>query len=423
MLNQIKNDERLSRRIRIPAVAGFLLLLLLMTWITLRAGFASLLYAYAARLNESAAANAAVNLSPRDAQAHYIRGAVLEARQDLRGAAVEYTQAVSLRPHDYVLWIALARARELNGDMAGAVAAARQAVSQAPFYAQPHWQLGNLLIRAGNHDDGFSELRLAVKSNPSLLPAVIDLASHFAENKPDYFLQAIQPRSPEEYKALAEYFGKRGQAADAIAMFRAAGAGAERERRSYLEALIAAKQFKEAFALWTKETKPDGEKSPVLHDPGFEQGSDLDEPGFGWRAKNKSQGFLLSLDGSNPKEGKWSAAVEFKGESDPGQAVISQLVLIEPRARYELHFAARTESLVSGGLPYLTVTDAGNQEVLGQTPGFPQTSGGWHDYTIDFTAPNALAAIQIELRRQSCSNSPCPIFGRLWLDDFSIRRL
>ena len=139
----------------------FLLVLFFLIWTTVRAGFASLLYTFAARANQPAAANDAVNLSPRDAQAHYTRGALLEAEQDMRGAALEYAEAVSLRPRDNFLWLALARARELNGDRPGAIAAANEAVARAPFYAQPHWQMGNLLVRAKLYDGGFGELRLA----------------------------------------------------------------------------------------------------------------------------------------------------------------------------------------------------------------------------------------------------------------------
>lgn len=419
MLSQIGPDTS-RRKLPTAALSGFLVLLVLLIWSTGRAGFASLLYAYAAKANQAAAANAAVGLSPGDAQAHYIRGAVLEAKEDLPAAVAEYSRAVSLRPRDSVLWLALAHARELNGDMPGAIGAATEAVSRAPFYAPPHWQLGNLLIRAGHHNVGFSELRLAAESDPELLPAVIDLAWHLAGDKGEYVLQAIQPRSPVAYKALAEYFKKRGQVPAAIAMFRAAGGAAEQERRSYIETLVSAKQFKDAFSLWAMRhpVDPDG---PMMSDPGFEQGSDLDEPGFGWRAQNKAPGFSISLDALNPKEGKWSVAVEFKGESDPAEPIISQLVLIASRARYQLHFAARSEGLVSGGEPYLSIIDAGSQQALGQTAAFPQT-GGWHDYTIDFTAPETAAAIQITVRRQ-CSKSPCPIFGRLWLDDFSLRRL
>jgi hypothetical protein len=158
-----------------------------------------------------------------------------------------------------------------------------------------------------------------------------------------------------------------------------------------------------------------------MSDGSFEDGSDLEEPGFGWRSQNKASGFALSLDGVNPKAGKWSLAAAFNGESDPAQPVISQLVMIEPRTHYQLHFVARTEELVSGGLPYVSVTDASTQQVLAQTAVF-STSSGWLDYTVDFTAPDNSNAIQVTLRRESCSKAPCPAFGRLWLDNFYLNR-
>lgn len=393
-----------------------ILILLLLIWTSGRAGLANLLYARATRANQLAPANAAVNFSPRDAQAHYTRGALLEARRDFRGATLEFTQAVSLRAHDNFLWLALARARELNGDRPGAIAAANEAVSRAPFYAQPHWQLGNLLIRAGRYDVAFGELRLAAESDPSLLPAVIDLAWRFSGGKTDYVIRAIQPRSPESYQALADYFSKHGESSAAAAMLGAAGDPADPSRRAYIATLIAARDFRTAFTLWSKHHPP-SPGGPMMSDGGFDEGSDLEEPGFGWRAQPEAKGFTLSLDGVNPKAGKWSIAVTFNGESDPAQPVISQLVLIEPRAHYQLHFAARSEELVSGGLPYVSVTEASTQAQLGQTPAFPRNSG-WLDYTIDLAAPDNATAIQITVRRQPCSNTPCPAFGRLWLDGF-----
>jgi hypothetical protein len=48
---------------------------------------------------------------------------------------------------------------------------------------------------------------------------------------------------------------------------------------------------------------------------------------------------------------------------------------------------------------------------------------GWHDYLIDFTSGDSTSAIQINLLRQLCSKSPCPIFGRLWLDGFSFIKI
>ena len=400
------------------------ILFLLLIWLAARAGFASLLSTYAVTSNQLAAANAAVRLSSADPEAHYVRGAILEAGGDLRAAIAEYNEAILRRPDDYVLWLSLARALELNGQAPMAIGAARQATQLAPYYAQPHWQLGNILVRAGRPEEGFGELRLAGASNPRLLPPIIDLAWQLSGNV-HFVLQAVQPSTPEAYQALAEYFKKRGQVADTIAVLRSAGSLAEDYRRRYVDELLTAKRFADAYALWSigQPLANEGNAGgPIMSDPGFEHERRLDEPGFGWRTESKAQTVTLSLEPANPKEGKSSLRVEFSGDSDPGTQIISQLVMVEPNKHYQLRFAVRTEDIVSGGLPRVAVLDADSKEILGQTNAFPQALSTWQDYSIDFNSKQTTSAILISLQRERCSQSPCPIFGRLWLDNFSLKK-
>lgn len=421
MLTKVRSDKESQHTMQTARAAGLLLILLFLIWSASRAGFASLLSTYAARTNQPAAADAAVSLSPSDADAHQIRGAILEGNDDLAAAVEEYTQAVRLRSRDYVLWLNLAHARELNGDTDGAIAAAGQAVQWAPYYAQTHWQMGNLLVRAGRLDQGFSELRRAGESNPALLPSIIDLAWQMSSGNAEYVMKAIAPNRPDAYIALAEYFKKRGKVSEAISMISAAGSAAENDRRRYLAELISAKRFQDAHSLWSFAHPADPNGPLLKNDPGFEQENDLDEPGFGWRAQ-RVPGVALSLDAANPQEGKSSLRIDFKGESAAGLPIITQLVLVQPGTHYQLHFAARTEELVSGGLPGVTIVAAGSGQPLGQSGAFPLTSNGWRDYTVDFTVPETTSAIQIVLQLEQCSRTPCPIFGRLWLDNFSLKK-
>ena len=413
--------------LRVAIAVVLLLLFLFLIWHSARAGCSSLLSAYAERSGLLAAADAAANLSPGDPDAHAARGAVLEANGDLSGAIAEYTQAASLRPEDFALWLSLARVRELNGNTPLAIAAARQAVPLAPWYAQPHWQLGNLLVRAGQREDGFAQLRLAGASDPSLLPAIIDLAWQLSRGDVQYVLQAVQPRTTAAYLSLAEHFRKRDRVSDAIAMLRSAGTAAEDYKRRYVDELLTAKRFADAYAVWSIGHPHESEAlGPILSDPGFEQESDLDEPGFGWRRPateaNKVAGAVLSLDTSNAKAGKSSLRIEFRGDSDPAAAVITQLVIVAPNTHYQLHFAARAEEIVSGGPPLVSVADASSKDSLGASTALTQPKSNWQDYTLDFNTNSATTAIQVGLRRESCSKSPCPIFGRLWLDGFSLRK-
>ena len=406
--------------LRLAAGVGLLAVFVLLICNAGRAGLSSLMAAQGSMTNQLAPANAAVALCQTDPDAHYLRGTLLLDDNDLPGAIKDYQQAASLRPDDYVLWLSLAHARELNGDTAGALTAARQAVTVAPYYAQPRWDLGNMLLRAGERDEAFKELGLAGTSNPTLMPAAIDLAWQISGGNTQFVERAIQPQTPEAYEAMAQYFRKRSEVTAAIAMFRAAGPASAQQRRAYLADLISAKRFKDAYALWTVEHPANSRMVAVLIDPGFEEESNLDDPGFGWHTSTKAAHVSLSLDTEGQREGRSSLKVAFNGESDPAAPVIAQLVLVEPHTHYQLRFAARTEEIVSGGLPGVVVIDAGNQQVLGQSGAFPQTSNGWRDYAIDFDSGEGTEAVQIAMQRERCSRSPCPIFGRLWLDSFSL---
>jgi hypothetical protein len=398
-----------------------LVILLLLTWNTARAGLGSLLSTYATQNSQIVPANTAVTLSAGSPDAHYVRAAILEA-SDLVGAIAEYRQATLARPDDYVLWLSLARACELNGDTAAAIAAARQAVPLAPYYSEPHYQLGNILLRAGQRDEAFKELRLAGGSNPTLMPGIIDLAWRVSGGDVQFVTRAMAPGTPQAYQALGQYFRQRKEVGAAIAMYAGAGNAVEADRKSYVRDLIAAKRFKDAANLWAVGHQP-GAAPGLMIDPAFEQERDLDEPGFGWHLGEKRQGFRLSLDTNDPREGRSSLKVEFSGDSDPSSPVISQLVLIEPGAHYQLRFAVRSESIVSGGPPLLAVMDPDDNKILSRSDQFPRATDGWREYTIDFDSGPSASAVEISLQRQPCDKSPCPIFGRLWLDRFSLQKL
>lgn len=407
----------------VASVIGMLMMAMLI-WTTSRAALSSRYVARAAKDSNVTDSDRGLVLNRSDADANLLRGAFYEVNDDLSSAVDHYERAVALRPQDYVLWLTLARARELNGEPSKAIAAARMAVPLAPFYAQTHWQLGNLLVRAGETAEGFKELRLASSINSDFLPPVTDLAWQLSKGDVQFVKDTIRPEGVGAYLALADCFNRRGKIDEAIEMFAAAGNDPQvaKRRQQFVGELIAAKKFPEAYRLWMLDRN---EKSSsgigVLVDGGFEQESDLDKPGFGWRADNKAASITRSLDSSGVKEGRSSLRLDFNGDSDENVSVISQFVLIEPRAHYRLQFAARAEEIVSGGLPALRVVDAATGKVLGEATGISQ-SRDWRDYSIDFAAGESAGAIEIILVRKPCNARPCPIFGRLWLDALSLQK-
>ena len=145
-------------------------------WEAARTGIERTLAERAELTGEIDSADRAIKLAPNDAEAHFARGEVLQNSEDYSGASVEFERAVQLRPRDYFLWLMLGVTRDENQDQEGALRALRQAAALAPSYAPPRWQLGNLLLRKGQYDEAFTELRRAAIGNPNLWPNVIDLA-------------------------------------------------------------------------------------------------------------------------------------------------------------------------------------------------------------------------------------------------------
>src|SRR2546430_12692165 len=109
--------------------------------------------------------------------------------------------------------------RDENQDEEGALRALRQAVALAPSYAPPRWQLGNLLLRMGQYDEAFAEMRRAAIGNPNLWPNVIDLAWGVYGGDVDLVVKIIQPQTEAARLSLAFFFARHNQPASALEQF------------------------------------------------------------------------------------------------------------------------------------------------------------------------------------------------------------
>lgn len=376
-----------------------------------------------------AAAERAVSLSPSDADAHFALAVALSVEGRTDEILKEYEEAARLRPLDYFLWLSLGTAREQAGDEKGALNAFEEAVRLAPSYAQPRWQLGNLLLRSGRRDEAFAELRRAALNDPSLVSGFIDLAWGIYGGDAARVEQVVQPQSAEWRLRLARFLIKHGKTAEGLQQFRAAGNVADEERTALLQELLTARRFREAYEIWSDVRARQGTQKPSsdvysITDGGFEELKNLDGQGFGWRRGSNLQAVNVSLDTSGPHSGKYSLRLDYKGDSNPNAPVLTQLLLVEADSHYRLRFAARTQDVVTGGLPMVVIADAGSdrEQRIAQSSLLPKNSNGWQDYVIEFTTGKESSAVQVSIVREACGNQPCPIFGSVWLDDFTLQK-
>lgn len=372
-------------------------------------------------------AQKANQLTPNDAQAHFAEAAVLSSLNRPAESVVELERAVALRPTDYSLWLQLGLLRDQLGETDTALAAFNEAVSLAPFYAQPRWLRGNLLLRAGQYDSAFKELSQAAKSNPELIPSLIDLAWNLSKADPNLTEQWAQITTDQRRIAFAKFLARHGRPKDSIAQLRAIAVVSEDVRRQLVEELMTNGAFGEAFEIWkvAQDDAAGNERStPGIYDGGFEAPLTFDAVGFGWHVSRALKGVTLSLDSSQPHSGSKNLRIDFSGDSNPGSELVSQLILVQPSRRYQINFASRSEGVVTGGLPLVVVKDAqGDRIRLGQSAPVDQGTGNWRLSTFEFTADATTTAVIVSLQRQDCSTSPCPIFGSISLDSFSVAQL
>ncbi len=386
-------------------------------------GFSRLLATYALTANNLSAAKKAVELTPNDAEAHFANAVVLSLSDTLQQSVTELEQAVALRPADYTLWQQLGLLRDQTGDTTAALAAFNEAIKHAPFYSQPRWNRGNVLLRSRQYEAAFIDLNQAAQSNPELIPALLDLAWGLSRGDVNLTEQLAQIKGGKMRIAFAKLLARRGKAQEAMAQFGDAGNVPDAIRRELLDQLLAKGAFKEAFDVWqsTQEPQAKNKQGPLIYDGGFEGSLSFGEGGFGWRVPRDSQATSILLDSSQPHSGSKNLRIEFGGNSNPS---VSQLILLEPSRRYKINFASRSQDVVTGGLPFLLVSDAsGAAKRLGQSPPLAKGTSNWQPFSFEFTTSPATTAVVLSLQRESCTTSPCPIFGSVSLDSFSVEQV
>jgi hypothetical protein len=136
------------------------------------------------------------------------------------------------------------------------------------------------------------------------------------------------------------------------------------------------------------------------------------------------QAASISLDSSQPQSGAKDLRIEFGGNSNPGSILVSQMILVEPSRRYKINFTSRSQGVVTGGLPLVVVSDAsGGQKRLGQSAPLSKGTSDWQFSSFEFTTSPTTAAVVLGLARESCTTSPCPVFGSISLDSFSLEEV
>lgn len=409
-------------------------------WTIIRTAFGASMMIFAQRAAEITlesrveGAQIARKYAPEDPVVRYGAGAILmnaastELNEKMANDAVnELRLASKLSPLDYRMWLALGRGLDRQGKGTEARQAFEKAIELAPNHFDPHWTLGNYLLRTGNNEAAFAELSAALKSRPSSLDLIFEYAWKQFGGDAKAIARVLKP--PDSVRAqFVSYFIDRGKTADALEIWREGGfdqVAPEINVRTVTESLIRNDHVTDAYAVWfasknTEHPGPDG--GSLLSNGDFERPITIDSvvPFLTWRITTQ-RGLTIALDNQIKQTGSQSYRSGFDIRENSDVLFASQSVPVRRSTAYHLSFAARTRGFENLSNPQLEVTDTGKAERM--TQALPQMLNGdtdWKYYSLDFTTSAATDAVTVKVRRPACGDPPCPFSGRLWLDDFRL---
>lgn len=405
------------------AALCYLLLLIFLGVSAARQGLSNY-YAERALLTGShSLADAANSYEPENPNAHKSIALISLNKREYSEALASLERAISLRSNDFLLWLHLGYCRLKLNDFDSAYDAYERALFLAPNYSEPNYYMGKALLENGQPEQGFRFLSKAAKQNKKLYPEILHLAGMTFPNDPQAIEKSLSPTSYDERKAVVRYLTENGFVTDSVRSLLIGDELNARDKNEFVQHLIGRQNFLLAREVWASMQEGGGNSTNnLMFDGGFEKLVASDETGFGWRIDQKASALSVALDESEVHSGSRSIRIKFAGNVEFNRRLISQLVPTKSHHRYQLRLFLISSELTSAGLPAIVINEGVSDEILGRSNELQSTKGKWVEIKIDFVTRDT-PAVTIDLQRLSCDTSPCPIFGELVLDEFSLTEI
>ena len=425
-LKIVKTDPRIARPIIVAAAVFFAIV----CWFFVKWNFANTI---ASRLDTSRPetrfiADWLTQTAPDDPQTHYGAGVVFEKTfdtDDLKRSLSEYEQAAALSPNNYLMWLAVGKARSLNGDTDGALAAYRRALELAPNFSSVQWALGNALIRQGNVDEGTVLVAEAATSSKDFSGPAASLAFLLFDGDVAKIRQNLGDNDNTN-AALAAILTERGRFDDAVAAWETMPDRQANQRQfgtSLATKLAAAKRFGLAAHVLSDLAVNETDKPVigVVTNGGFEDGVKLKNAGlFEWQIAEGAQPQIGLAEGQ-AHSGKYNLWMMFNTFETAAFRSVAKTVPVEPGAEYEFEVFYRSDIKTAPTLRW-EIADDSSTFAIASTPAMVPTAE-WTSVKARFSTQPGTEAVIIRLARDGCIGPSCPMNGKLSVDDFSLRRL
>jgi tetratricopeptide repeat protein len=383
-----------------------------------------------AGLQTAEAIERATRLEPTDPRNWYLLGRYWQyslENPDAARAIRSYLSALSLNPASWQAWMDLAASYESEDNLAAARDAYLHAKKVYPLSAEVSFRYGNFLLRQGELEQAFADIRYAVASDPKRGAEAFSRSLRF-EPKIEKVLDGVLPPIGEVYVNVIWDQITNGQTEIALKVWDQLVAIHLRLPLRDFFPLVAAlrnnKRLTDARRVWDQAVAVAGMidlQSPpgsVLWDGGFESG--VSGGGYSWLIPEGLRNVQVSIDTQERHSGNHSLRLTFDGKSIISSTDICHYVPVLPLTSY--HFSAWLKTK-------LVTTDQGVRFQLNPlgTSGAsvaltPEVHGSepWTLVETSWSSGKDTQEVQVCLVRLLSDQLENKIRGTTWVDDVAL---
>jgi|SRR5579864_2212949 len=371
----------------------------------------------------------ATRLEPGNPRNWYLLGHYLLyniEEPDTASAIRAYRTALDFDPLSWQVWLDLGTAYELEGNIALARGAFVSAKKTYPLSAEVAWRYGNFLLRQGELDPAFAEIRHAVEAEPK---RGAEAYSRCMRVDPDIqkILDSVLPPLPGIYVDIIWDLANDGQTDDALKIWNRLASLHTRipMEDSYVlvEALRRKASYADALRVWNQAAALAGytnvpfPRDSAVWDGGFETGFMGGQ--YAWRIPDDVRTVEMRIDSREKHSGNYSLRMTFDGRSNLNFTGPCTIVAVQPSTAYMFSAWVHTRALTTDqglrfqirtGVPEPSV--AATSDFRGNLP--------WTQIQMPWSSGTDIHEAQLCIIRKPSDQEDNRIQGRAWVDDVAL---
>jgi tetratricopeptide (TPR) repeat protein len=371
----------------------------------------------------------ATEIEPGNARNWYLLGRYLQYSfedSNPQRAISSYRKSLEVDPLATSTWLELAATYESEGNDVAARNAFLNAKKTYPLSAEVSWRYGNFLLRQGELEAAFAEIRRSVEADPGRAAEAFSRCAR-VEPDADVILDRVLPAKSAIYMAVMADLAQDRQIDNALKVWKRIVAMhpkiALHDAFQIVMELRSTGRTAEAHKVWEQAVDLagladlEGPKNSMVWDGGFE--SDVTGEAYAWRFARTTRSAQIGFDSQEKYSGKRSLRLSFDGSADIEFHDVCQTVPAEAGTAYELSAWMKSKDLT---------TDQGVRIDL--RPGIPGQPGAisadvkgtqpWTRFALVWPGAKENQETQICLRRDASDQEDNRIRGMAWVDNVAL---